>query len=196
MALWKSSFIRLIIFVNELGKLFKNSNKDDAGGRCWPTIRCWAPVISWLTLSLVTFLRNYMIVISNKIKFIHYNNISLRLSLKHVIRLEIVYKIKIGCSCFNQNLIKAWIEFLANFFISLTRRFARHEILVFLFPVFCRLAIRVKPMHFPLSIGEFVRAKRKTEHCNVIGQRKNSPRKSWISTTFLYFFTVRANKFA
>jgi hypothetical protein len=34
-------------------------------------------------------------------------------------------------------------------------------------------------------------AKRKTNLGNVIGQRKNSPRKSWIS-----FFTVRANKFA
>jgi hypothetical protein len=42
-------------------------------------------------------------------------------------------------------------------------------------------------------VGEFFRAKRKTNLGNVIGQRKNSPRKSWISS---YFFTVRANKFA
>ena len=46
-------------------------------------------------------------------------------------------------------------------------------------------------LYFPL--GEFVRAKRKSNLGNVIGQRKNSPRKSWISS---HFFTVRANKFA
>jgi hypothetical protein len=34
---------------------------------------------------------------------------------------------------------------------------------------------------------------RKTNLGNVIGQRKNSPRESWIGS---YFFTVRANKFA
>jgi hypothetical protein len=42
-------------------------------------------------------------------------------------------------------------------------------------------------------LGEFFRAKRKTNLGNVIGQRKHSPRKSWISS---YFFTVRASKFA
>ena len=36
--------------------------------------------------------------------------------------------------------------------------------------------------------GEFVRAKRKPNFGNVIGQRKNSPRKSWISS---YSFTCR-----
>ena len=35
--------------------------------------------------------------------------------------------------------------------------------------------------------------KRKTDLGNVIGQRKKSPRKSWISS---HFFKVRANKFA
>jgi hypothetical protein len=45
--------------------------------------------------------------------------------------------------------------------------------------------------HFPL--GKLVRAKRKTNLGNVIGERKNSPRKSWISS---YIFTVHANKFA
>jgi hypothetical protein len=46
-------------------------------------------------------------------------------------------------------------------------------------------------LYFP--VGEFVRMKRKTDLANVIGQRKKSPRKSWISS---YFFKVRANKFA
>jgi hypothetical protein len=34
-------------------------------------------------------------------------------------------------------------------------------------------------------LGEFVRAKRKPNFGNVIGQRKNSPQKSWISFTLL-----------
>ena len=37
-------------------------------------------------------------------------------------------------------------------------------------------------------LGEFVRVKRKPNFGNVIGQRKNSPRKSWISS---YSFTCR-----
>jgi hypothetical protein len=44
-------------------------------------------------------------------------------------------------------------------------------------------------LYFP--VGEFVRMKRKTDLGNVIGQRKKSPRKSWIS---FYFFKVRAKK--
>jgi hypothetical protein len=37
-------------------------------------------------------------------------------------------------------------------------------------------------------LGEFVREKRKPNFGNVIGQRKNSPQKSWIS---FYSFTCR-----
>jgi hypothetical protein len=43
-------------------------------------------------------------------------------------------------------------------------------------------------------LGEFVRAKRKPNFGNVIGQRKHSPRKSWIS--LLFYLSLRANKFA
>jgi hypothetical protein len=46
------------------------------------------------------------------------------------------------------------------------------------------MTAHIDARHFPL--GEFVRAKRKTNLGNVIGQRKNSPRKSWISSYFFY----------
>jgi hypothetical protein len=49
-----------------------------------------------------------------------------------------------------------------------------------------RLADRVElKAHFPL--GEFVRVKRKTNLGNVIGQRKNSQRKSWTVPALLLF---------
>jgi hypothetical protein len=51
-------------------------------------------------------------------------------------------------------------------------------------------------IYYRFPLGEFVRAKRKPNFGNVIGQRKNSPRKSWTVPTLSLVASLRANKFA